>query len=591
MITSIGIENLGVITDARIDLGAGLTVVTGETGAGKTMFVTALDLLLGQRAETSAVRRDAEKAVVEGIFALPAAGDEVDPASALDEEGHVQSAVAARIAEAGGDVDEEAVLTRIIPRSGRARATAGGRTVPAAVLREVGSQLVSMHGQAEQMTLRGQAQQRALLDGIAGRRGAQALASYREAFAAHRELEQEHQRLEGTRSERAARIDYLRSALEAIDAVRPQPGEDAELAALAARLGAAEELQQAAGIAHTLLMGDDWSEQTNVVSLLAEATEALSRAAGADAELAARLETLEDVAVRVSDLGAELSSYLTGFADQEGMSLEDAEARRAELGSLSAYGEDLAAVLAFEEQAGRELLALENSEASLTDMAQTVEAARARLEEAAQELHAARVEAGESFAAAVGEELAALAMPHAALSFRVERTEPAAHGGDDVRLLFTSHAAAEPDDIAKTASGGELSRVMLAIEVVRARTEAFPTFVFDEVDAGVGGKAAVEIGRRLARLAASSQVIVVTHLPQVAAWADHHLVVRKTDEGTGAVSGVRELHGEDRTEELARMLAGVADSTSAREHAEELVRSATEAKAAFALASGVRMRG
>ncbi|WP_035282027.1 DNA repair protein RecN [Brevibacterium album] len=581
MITSIGIENLGVITHARIDLGAGLTVVTGETGAGKTMFVTALDLLLGQRAETSAVRRDADRAVVEGIFALPGADEEVDPASAIDAEGREVSAVAARIAEAGGDVDAEAVLTRIIPRSGRARATAGGRTVPAAVLREVGSQLVSMHGQAEQLTLRGQAQQRALLDGVAGARGAEARAAYAEAYAAHRELEAEHRRLEETRSERAARLDFLRRALETIDAVRPQPGEDAELAALAARLGAAEDLQQAVGGAHALLMGDDWSERTSVVALLAEARESLSRAAGVDETLAARLEALEDVSVRTADLGAELSSYLAGFADQEGMSLEDAEARRAALGSLSAYGEDLEAVLAFEEQAGRELLELENSEASLTDMAATVEAARARLEAAAEELHAVRTQAGEAFAAAVGDELSALAMPHAALSFRVERTAPAAHGADDVRLLFTSHAAAEPDDIGKTASGGELSRVMLAIEVVRARTEAFPTFVFDEVDAGVGGKAAVEIGRRLARLAASSQVIVVTHLPQVAAWADHHLVVRKTDEGTGAVSGVRELAGEDRTEELARMLAGVADSSSAREHAEELMGAAAQAKADF----------
>ena len=172
-------------------------------------------------------------------------------------------------------------------------------------------------------------------------------------------------------------------------------------------------------------------------------------------------------------------------------------------------------------------------------------------------------------------------MPHASLEFAVTEAQPATHGADDVRLLFRSHTAADPTDIGRSASGGELSRIMLAIEVVRARTETFPTFVFDEVDAGVGGAAAVEIGRRLARLATSSQVIVVTHLPQVAAWADHHLVVRKTDEGTGAVSGVRELTGEDRTEELARMLAGVSDSASARAHAEELLQDADASKSGF----------
>lgn len=565
MISSIGIENLGVITSAHIDLGPGLTAVTGETGAGKTMFVTALDLLTGARADTSAVRRDADRAVIEGVFSLPAD----------------RTAAAERIIEAGGEVEDDAVLTRILPREGRARATAGGRTVPSGVLKDVGEELVSMHGQSEQLTLRGQAQQRALLDALTGDEGAAARAAYTTAFTEHRRLTEEHRRLEATRSERAARIDYLRTALEAIDTVRPSPGEDEELSALAARLGAAEELQQSAGRAHDLIMGSDWDDAVSATALVAQASDALSRAADVDATLAEAVRSLEDVAVRMADAGADLSSYLAGFGDDEGMSLDEAEARRAELSSLSAYGEDLAAVLAFEEQAGGELLELENSEASLGDMDATVAAARERLEEAAAALRDVRTRTGEAFSQSVGEELAALAMPHASLRFAVTEAEPAAHGADDVRLLFTSHAAADPTDIGKSASGGELSRVMLAIEVVRARTESFPTFVFDEVDAGVGGAAAVEIGRRLARLATHSQVIVVTHLPQVAAWADHHLVVRKTDEGTGAVSGVRELGGDDRTEELARMLAGVADSASARAHAEELLSDAESAKAGF----------
>lgn len=565
MITSIGIENLGVITSAHIDLGSGLTAVTGETGAGKTMFITALDLLTGARADASAVRRDADRATVEGIFALPEGG----------------SAAATRIEEAGGDADDEAVLTRTLPREGRARATAGGRTVPLGVLRDVGADLVSMHGQSEQLTLRGQAQQRALLDALTGEDGAVARQAYTEAFDAHRTLTAEHARLEDTRSERAARMDFLRTALETIDEVRPNPGEDAELTALAARLGAAEELQQSAGRAHDLIMGSDWDDAVSATGLVAQATEALGRAATVDESLTGVLEALDDIAVRMADAGADLSSYLAGFGDDEGMSLEQTEARRAALGSLSAYGEDLDAVLAFEEQAGRELLELENSEASLGDMDARLARAAQRLEDASQDLRAVRRATAEAFCAEVGAELAALAMPHASLEFAVAEAQPAAHGADDVRLLFRSHTAADPTDIGRSASGGELSRIMLAIEVVRARTETFPTFVFDEVDAGVGGAAAVEIGRRLARLATSSQVIVVTHLPQVAAWADHHLVVRKTDEGTGAVSGVRELTGEDRTEELARMLAGVSDSASARAHAEELLQDADASKSGF----------
>lgn len=565
MISSIGIENLGVITSAHIDLGTGLTAVTGETGAGKTMFITALDLLTGARADSSAVRRDADRATVEGVFALPAGG----------------SQAAERIEEAGGDADGEAVLTRMLPREGRARATAGGRTVPLGVLKDVGADLVSMHGQSEQLTLRGQAQQRALLDALAGEAGRSARDAYTSAFDAHRALTAEHARLEETRSERAARMHFLRTALEAIDEVRPVPGEDAELTALAARLGAAEELQQSVGRAHDLLLGSEWDDAQSATALIAQAAESLGRAGAVDESLSGAMEALDDVAVRLADTGADLSSYLAGFGDDEGQSLEQTEERRALLGSLSAYGEDLDAVLAFEEQAGAELLDLENSEASLGDMDARLEEAARSLTEAGEALRAVRRRTAEDFCAQVGEELAALAMPHASLEFAVEEATPAAHGADDVRLLFRSHTAADPTDIGRSASGGELSRVMLAIEVVRARTETFPTFVFDEVDAGVGGAAAVEIGRRLARLATSSQVIVVTHLPQVAAWADHHLVVRKTDEDTGAVSGVRELAGEERTQELARMLAGMSDSASARAHAEELVRDADASKTGF----------
>ncbi|GAA4394712.1 DNA repair protein RecN [Brevibacterium pityocampae] len=566
MIVALQLENLGVIPAARLELSPGLTVVSGETGAGKTMFVTALDLLTGARAESHVVRAGAERAVVEGVFDLNGA----DPS------------VAERIVEAGGEAEDEAIIARIIPRAGRARATAGGRTVPLGVLKDAGHGLVSMHGQSEQMTLRQAATQRELLDTAGGELVARALADYREAYTRWRTLTAEHERLHATAAERAEKIAYLTASLETIDRIRPQAGEDVELTALAARLGAAEDLKSAVSGAHDLLVGSDWEETANAADLINRAAAEVSRAAATDDTLSPLAAAVTDAALRLADTAAELSGYLQEFDDLGAMSLEDAEARRAELGSLAAFGPDVESVLAFEQRAGAELLELQNSESSLGDMDARVEAAAAAVEAAGDTLRTAREHAAAEFAAAVGAELAALSMPRARLSFEIAPAAPHALGADTVRMLFTAHDAAAPGDIGKLASGGELSRVMLAIEVVKAGHSAFPTFVFDEVDAGVGGRAAIEIGRRLAILAQHSQVIVVTHLAQVAAWADQHLTIVKDDAADGAVSGVRTLDREGRLTELARMLGGMADSENALAHAAELLDTSTAEKAGFA---------
>ena len=344
MISSLRIENLGVISAADIDLGAGLTVVTGETGAGKTMFVTALDMLTGARAEPRVVRAGAEKAIVEGIFDLS------------DQPADAREQLTVRIDEAGGEADEEAILTRSIPAEGRARATAGGRTVPLAVLKDVGDALVSMHGQSEQITLRSAAKQRALLDRYGGTAIADALTSYQQAFKRWQELEAEAARLRETASERAARIAYLTESLETIDAVRPVEGEDEELKALAARLGAAEDLKQAVGTAHDALAGSDWQETHNALDAVEQAIAEVTRAARTDASLETHVEALTDVRIRLTDTATELSAYVASFTDLEGQSLEDTEARRAALGSLSDFGADVTEVLAFETQAGACLL-------------------------------------------------------------------------------------------------------------------------------------------------------------------------------------------------------------------------------------------
>lgn len=567
MISSLGINDLGVISSARIDLGPGLTVVTGETGAGKTMFVTALDLLTGARADAHVVRKDAERAVVEGVFDLTAVTPEV----------------AERIAEAGGDVDEdEAIVTRVVPVNGRARATAGGRTVPLGVLKDVGDRLVSMHGQSEQLTLRNAATQRALLDEYGGAPVAKALEAYRRAHREWKDLAAEHERLLATATERADRIAWLTSSLERIDAVRPLPGEDAELRALSVRLGAAEDLKTAVGAAHARLVGTDWDETVGVADLLAGAVAELERASALDDSLRDSVQGLTDLGIRVGDLAASLTDYLQGFEELGEMSLEETESRRAALSSLEAFGEDNAAVLAFEERAGKELLDLQNSESSLGDIASRVEEAHTRMREAGDRLRAAREKAAGRFARAVSAELTALSMPRARIVFEItEAEESHALGTDSVRMLFSAHEASEPGDIGKLASGGELSRVMLAIEVVKASSTRFPTFVFDEVDSGVGGKAAIEIGRRLAMLAKTSQVIVVTHLAQVAAWADQHCTIVKDDRARGAVSGVTVLDRAGQEAELARMLGGMSDSDSARAHAAELLELAHRDKSQF----------
>lgn len=568
MIEVLRIENLGVIKAAEVELSPGLTVVTGETGAGKTMFVTALDLLLGARSGSHVVRAGEDKAVVEGIFDI-----------------ENQPAVGERVEDAGGEAEGELIVTRTIPASGRARATAGGRTVPAGLLSDIGQELVSMHGQSEQMTLRSRTRQRELLDSYGGDELAKVRDAYSAAYAKWTSLKEKHAELTATATERAQRIEFLENALEKIEEVRPLEGEDAELTALANRLASAHELKTAVAAAQAALTGADWDDAANAVDQVNAAAAQLNQAAAADETLTEHATALTDLGLQLSDRAARLSEYLSGFDELGERSLEDIEQRRADLGSLSAYGEDTSAVLVFETQAGEELLRLREAGESLATMGAQVEAAEADMLEKGAQLTEQRKKSAHGFSQDVGAELAALSMPKASITFDIEEAEPAAHGCDSVSLLFAAHSSTVPGEIGKLASGGELSRVMLAIEVVMARSVTFPTFVFDEIDAGVGGRAAIEIGRRLAQLAQHSQVIVVTHLAQVAAWADNHVTVAKDDAGEGVVSGVTVLSRDEREHELARMLSGLAESDSAREHADELLAIAAQEKSSF---SGVK---
>jgi DNA repair protein RecN (Recombination protein N) len=567
------IQGVGVIEDALLELHPGFTVVTGETGAGKTMVVTGLHLLSGGRSDASRVRAGAAKAVVEGRFELTG----------------LQAA--AEVAEdAGAEVDDDGSLIalRSVGQDGRSRAHLGGRTVPAGVLSQLAEQLIAVHGQNDQLRLLRPAEQLAVLDRFAGEPVAEPLADYQrvraEWLAVVRELEERTSRSR----ELAQQADMLRHGLAEIAAVEPQPAEDEQLSEQVKRLAEADELRAAAVAAQLAVSGaaEGDPDQPGALGLAGEAKRRL--AASNDPALAELEPRLQQAAVLLADVGAELGSYLDAL-DADPQKLERLLARQAELKKLTRkYAADVYGVLAWAADAEQRLAAMDTSEEALAELA-------ARRDDLADELagHATRVSkarraAADELASAITAELAGLAMGQAGVDIVVEQRAATAadaaalqvdgqllHAGelgvDDVELLLRPHEGAPALPVHKGASGGELSRVMLAIEVVVAHADPVPTLVFDEVDAGVGGRAAVEIGRRLARLARSHQVLVVTHLPQVAAYADRHLAVQKGTSGGVTSSDVRTLDDEQRVVELARMLAGMDGTETGRAHAEELL--------------------
>ncbi|MFC9114194.1 MULTISPECIES: DNA repair protein RecN [Streptomyces] len=566
------IRSLGVIDDAVVELSPGFTAVTGETGAGKTMVVTSLGLLLGGRADAALVRIGARNAVVEGRIAVP--------------EG---SAAVVRAEEAGAELDEGTLLvSRTVSAEGRSRAHLGGRSVPVGLLAELADDLVAVHGQSDQQGLLKLSRQRQALDRYAGYAVAVPLGKYTEAYKRLRAVTAELEEITTRARERAQEADMLRFGLEEIAAVEPRAGEDAELAEEAGRLGHAEALASAAAVAHAALAGNpEDPEGVDAGTLVAGAQRALEAVRAHDPALAALTDRIGEIGILLRDVAGELAGYADDL-DADPLRLAAVEERRAALTALTRkYGEDVAEVLAWAERSAARLTDLEGDDERIGELTAERDGLRNELGALAQELSQARAEAAERFAAAVTDELASLAMPHARVSFDIRQTEDpegvevngrtvayGPSGVDEVELLLAPHPGAPPRPIAKGASGGELSRVMLAVEVVFAGTDPVPTYLFDEVDAGVGGKAAVEIGRRLARLAKKAQVVVVTHLPQVAAFADRQLLVEKTNDGSVTRSGVKVLEGEDRVRELSRMLAGQEDSETARAHAEELLAAA-----------------
>jgi DNA repair protein RecN (Recombination protein N) len=566
------IQRLGVIDDAVLELHPGLNVVSGETGAGKTMVVTGLGLLLGARADTALVRTGADRAVVEGLVAVAA-----------------DHPAATRAADAGADVADGLVLVRTLSAEGRSRAHVGGRSAPVGVLGEIGELLVAVHGQADQWRLRQPDQHRAMLDQFGGEAVAGALEAYTRVFDAHAAAQGELRALRERARDRAREVEVLQHGLAQLEQLDPRPGEDADLRVEDERLSHAEGLRDAAETAHTHLAGEqEYAAEPapSAMDAIASARQALAGESDHDPRLKELDRRLAEVGYLVADLAADLGGYLADV-EVDPARLAFVQQRRADLTGLTRrYGDTIDDVLEWGRQSALRLDRLLGSDTRIEELEQDVHRLEQELATAAGVLTRARQVAAGELAARTTAELAHLAMGQAAVEVAVTaRDEPARHGVDAVEIRLAANPGTPARSVAKAASGGELSRVMLALEVVTGATGTadVPTFVFDEVDAGVGGAAALDVGSRLAALADHAQVVVVTHLPQVAAYADRHHVVRKASDGHVTSSGVHAVEGEERLRELARMMAGV-DSDSSLEHARELVAEA-EARRVGAAAS------
>jgi DNA repair protein RecN (Recombination protein N) len=574
MIEEINIRDLGVITNATLPLGPGLTVLTGETGAGKTMVVTALGMLLGARSDAAAVRSGAGSALAQAVVRLPRDHRAVPM---VEEAGGEVLEITGE--ELAGTHPHEVILSRTVNASGRSRATVGGAAAPIGTLARLGETLVAVHGQADQLRLKSAQAQRETLDAYAGERLAGVLGEYRENYEQYRAAAQELREVRENSRARAFEAQSLTAALKEIDSVQPEEGEEESLDAESARLTNVEQLRGAAQTAQAALIGGhDADPDAGTVSVLLDAARrALEAESEDDPALAELSRRVRELMILATDVGEELSGYLSDL-DAEGPGrLAQVESRRAALKKLTRkYGADIPEVLEWARVNRERLEQLTDDPARAEALEDRLRHLRSTMQEQAEALAGLRREAGERLAEAVSQELSALAMPNASLVVGVEETEKFGPDGKDaVSLMLAPHRGAAPRPLGKGASGGELSRVMLALEVVLAEVDPVPTFIFDEVDAGVGGKAAVEIGKRLAMLARHVQVLVVTHLPQVAAYADRHVLVLKSDDST--VSRVDVLEGSERVVELARMLAGHEDSEAARQHAKELLQGAGQA--------------
>ena len=552
MIDQLRIKNLGVIRDATLDFSPGLTVLTGETGAGKTMVFRSLHLLFGGKADSALISTGAEQASVEADVVLP---KELLP----------------RIDELGGEVEDGnvAIISRQVNSTGRSRSFAGGVSVPAGVVSELGDELVAVHGQSDQLRLTKADQQRQLLDRFAGETVAKPMGTYQGLWEQRRNLEKKIEALSSDAGTRALELDRITRILEQVDALKPLPSEDLELDEEAKRLSHTEALYDATANATGLLTGGEGVD-ISVVAALVAARKGLDHERDLDAALGEFADRMKELEILAADLSSDINSYSSSI-DASPQRLAFVEQRRSALKQVAREFGDVDALLAWVSENRNRVEELQGGDELIAQLKQELAQVQVDLEAQAGQITKARTKAATDFSKKVTGELESLAMPGAKVEFKITPGNLGPHGADVVELGLISRPDSPWVPMSKGASGGELSRIMLAVEVVLAAADPTETFVFDEVDAGVGGAAAVEVGKRLARLARTAQVIVVTHLPQVAAFADRHLVIARSDGQEVHSSSVTAVAEGERVAELSRMLAGLADSQAGTQLAEELL--------------------
>jgi DNA repair protein RecN (Recombination protein N) len=553
----ISIRSLGVIESSNIEFKPGLTVLTGETGAGKTMVLTALGLVLGSKSDSDLVRQGQERAIVTGRFSVP-------------------KDLATQIVDAGGDVeDESVVISRTVSIAGKSRVLVGGVVSSTAAVSSFASSLVEIHAQSSSSKLTRPGVARELLDRFA----AIDLTTYQETFDAYQQMMRRIDKLKDQLSQADRQIAELSELVDEFSKLNPKSGELLEIEDEIAKLGSVELLNQAVSTVLNLFENEDLS----AINLLQQIRKGLESVNGKDKQLDAITERYTENLLNLQDISSELTSYLTDL-EADPNRFEKLQQRKAALNSLlKRYGKGSDKEVAYEQllvdgKNARERIAdLSGGDQRIAELQKEADLLFKQLQDAGIAISQLRKGAAAKLSAKVTEEIKALSMPNA--SFVVEQIVGDSkniksftpNGIDEISILFSAHSGGTPLPLNKVASGGELSRVMLALEVVIAEAEPIGTYIFDEVDAGVGGKAAIEVGRRLSKLSKSAQVIVITHLAQVAAWADNHLVVRKSENGSVTQSDVNEVTAKDRKIEIARMLSGQEDSQTAQEHAGELL--------------------
>lgn len=567
MIEELRIRGIGVIDEACVELSPGLTVITGETGAGKTMVLSGLELLRGGRADTGMLRDSDGSAEVDAVVQIAVTG--ADSGTAL---------LVEQFEELGLDAPQDGVLItrRTVAASGRSRAYLDSRPVPVSALAQVWSHIATVHGQMDQARLREPAWQREMIDRFGGSTLVDVRDRYQQTW---RQWQQASDELEQARSgaqeaERTAAL--LRLGIAEIDEVAPEVGEDSALDAQAAVLTHAGSLRDGAMAARGWLSGTgDDIDAAAALTRIAKAREELATIVHVDDRVRELADRVAAALVDIGDIAGELGEYIRGL-DADPARQAWVEERRAKLSALrKSYGSSIDEVLRWRAEAAEQIEAFDSGAGRIEELqAQVAELAQLASVQA-QDLSALRRQAAQTMTAAVHAELAELAMPEAMLQVEIDSTtDPIslhAHGGDTISITLVPHKGATARPIGKGASGGELSRLALAFEVALVDSAPVPTMIFDEVDAGVGGAVAVEVGRRLARLSHSVQVVVVTHLPQVAAFADRHLVVTKSGDGSVTSADVTKVEGGDRVAELVRMLSGLEGSATGAAHAQELL--------------------